>query len=102
MAHLNVSLDFNSASETETGTGWRVLHWLADPVSEDVPTEQFENFYATITEALAAIEELFSSDLEVDQYFQAKAVAALVASSGGPIATSKQSLRVADGLDATV
>jgi hypothetical protein len=63
---------------------------------------QNEHFYATLTLAQGAIEELFSSDLEVDQYFQAKAVAQLVSASGTPIASSKQSLRLAEGLDATV
>jgi hypothetical protein len=100
MAHLNVSLDFDSASETATGNGWRVIHWLDD--GSGTPAVQITDFYATITAAQGAIEELFSSDPEVDQYFQAKATAALVGASSSTIATNKSALRVADGLDATV
>jgi len=99
MAHLNVSLDFDSASETSTGTGWRVIHWLTD--ESGTPPTQFTDHYATITVAQGAIEELFSSDPEIDQYFYNKAVADLVGTSGASIDTAKTTLRVADGLDPT-
>jgi hypothetical protein len=66
---------------------------------EDVVTT--ENTYATITAAQGAIEELFSSDLEVDKYFYDKAVAGVVTGQAGAIATSKSNLRVAEGLDPT-
>lgn len=100
MAHLNVSLDFDSASETATGNGWRVIHWLTDEVATE-PVEPTENHYATITAAQGAIEELFSSDVEVDKFFYDKAVATTVAGQAGPIATAKSSLRTAEGLDPT-
>jgi hypothetical protein len=77
-----------------------VLDWLDD--GSGTPLVQNENFYATITQAQGAIEELFSSDSEIDTYFQAKAAAALVSSSGSSIAASKQNMRIADGLDPTV
>lgn len=57
--------------------------------------------FTTITLAQGAIEELFSSDPEVDQYFYDKAVDGVVTGQASAIATSKQSLRVADGLDPT-
>jgi hypothetical protein len=77
-----------------------VLDWLDD--GSGTPATPNEHFYSTLTLAQGAIEELFSSDAEVDQYFEAKAVAQLVSASGTPIANSKQNLRVAEGLDATV
>jgi hypothetical protein len=76
-----------------------VLWWLDDGTG--TPLVQNENFYATLTLAQGAIEELFSSDLEVDTYFYNKAVAQLVGTSGTPIANSKQALRIAEGLDPT-
>ena len=65
MAHLNVSVDFNSDSETTSGDGWRVVHWLTD--ESDVNPVPTEVFFATVTAALGAVEELFSSDVEIVQ-----------------------------------
>jgi hypothetical protein len=76
------------------------VHWFDSDLEGANPAN--ENFYATITLALGAIEELFSSDPEVDQFFYDKAVAGVVSSSASTIASSQSSLRVADGLDPTV
>lgn len=100
MAHLNVSLDFDSDSELTSGNGWRVVHWLTDTTGT-VPNTQFTDHYATLTLAQGAIEELFSSDPEVDQFFYDKAVGDLVGTSGSTISSSQSALRVADGLDPT-
>lgn len=101
MAHLNVSLDFDSESEKATGSGWRVIDWLDD--GSGTPAEELRNlnYYTTITEAQTAIEELFSSDPEVDQFFYLKAIDDLVGTSGATIDSAKEALRVADGLDPT-
>jgi hypothetical protein len=98
MAHLNVSLDFDSDSETATGDGWRVIHWFTDEAGTS--PDQFTDLYATLTAAQAAIEELFSSDPEVDKYFYDKAVVNLVGSSSTSLDADKQAMRVAEGLDA--
>jgi hypothetical protein len=100
MAHLNVSLDFDSESEQTNGTGWRVINWLDDGSGTPDETQRFTNLYLTITEAQTAIEDLFSADPEVDQFFHAKAVADLVESSESTLDAAKQALRIAEGLDA--
>lgn len=99
MAHLNVSVDFNSDSETLTGNGWRVVHWLDD--GGETPLTQTETFYATVTAALGAIEELFSSDPEIDKFFYDKAVADHLTTTTPAVDSAKSALRVADGLDPT-
>ena len=105
MAHLNVSLDFDSESEAATGSGWRVIDWLDDGSGTPDESLLHTNFYTTITEAQGAIEELFSSDLEVDQYFEAKAVSDLVGTSGPAIdscevgAACRRRARRHDGVD---
>ena len=49
MAHLNVSLDFDSESETTSGNGWRVIHWLDDGSGTPTSRSCTPNLYATIT-----------------------------------------------------
>jgi len=100
MAHLNVAFDFDSAAESSDGTGWRVVHWLDDGTGSGnfVLTE---DRYDTITNALNAVEELFSSDPEVDQYFHDMAVTSVVNTNAAAVATEQSNLRTADGLDAT-
>lgn len=75
------------------------MHWLDE--GGDIPLSQTETFYATVTLALGAIEELFSSDLEIDKFFYDKAVADHVTTSTPAITSAKSALRVADGLDPT-
>jgi hypothetical protein len=101
MAHLNVSLDFDSESEKTSGTGWRVIDWLDDGSGTPPEDQRHVNLYSTITIAQSAIEEMFSSDPEVDLYFQLKATSDIVTASSATIDTKKAQLRVADGLDAT-
>jgi hypothetical protein len=100
MAHLNVAFDFNSASEEGDGTGWHVVNWLDDG-SGSGNFIYTENNYTTITAALGAIEELFSSDPEVDKFFYDKAVAQVLGTNTSAVDTAKTTLRVADGLDPT-
>ena len=73
------------------------MHWLDDGTG--TPLVQTEVLSATLTLALGVIEELFSSDPEVDAFYYDKAVATLVTGNAAAIATSKQSLRTAEGLD---
>jgi hypothetical protein len=73
------------------------VYWLDDGTG--TPLEQISNLYSTLTLGLGAVEELFSSDPEVDKFYYDKAVATLVTGNASAIAASKQSLRVAEGLD---
>ncbi len=93
---LQVFLDYDLARETATGDGWRVIK--IDSATS--PPVEVTTYHTTIDLAATTIKGYFSDDPVVDQYFLDRAEANLLAANAAALATSKASLRTAEGIDA--
>jgi hypothetical protein len=93
-----VTFGFDPLQETATGSGW-VISYATDDLD---PSSTVNETFATVTLAAARIQDIFSADPTIDAYFLAKAQAEILADESATVATELETLRTAEGLDATV
>lgn len=94
---ITTLIRFAPAYESEvTADGW-VLSW-----SENADDTETEERFETITLLLARVQDLFSSDAEINDYFLARASADVLTAESAAVASALSAMRTAEGLDATI